>query len=429
MRGGVGRRVDCVAALTLGSLFDGIGGFPLAAKRVGIKPVWASEIEPFCVSVTKRHFPEMLHLGDIRGINGAEIEPVDIITFGSPCQDLSVAGKREGLEGKNSSLFYEAIRIIREMREATNGRYPTFAVWENVPGAFSSNQGRDFAAVLSALVGTKVDLPAGVRRWTSAGVAFGPQGQAAWRVLNAQFWGVPQRRRRIFVVADFRGQRAGQILFEPQGVPGDIEEGRKTREKITGGVEKGAGRSRGDGTELIAPEVAACLTTGTGIRFDAETETFITVRTFAIRTAQTSSNGWGVSEEVAYTLDLANGQAVAEVAAVDVRNLFMVAMPKVAGTLMASGAGLSRPAGMANETDFLVPQVAVCLNYQNPVRIGYRVRRLTPVECERLMGFPDGWTEGGSDTARYRALGNSVAVPCVEWIMRRIVEVVSGRME
>lgn len=409
MCGGVGRRVDCVAVLTLGSLFDGIGGFPLAAKRVGIKPVWASEIEPFCVSVTKRHFPEMLHLGDIRGINGAEIEPVDIITFGSPCQDLSVAGKREGLDGKNSSLFYEAIRIIREMREATNGRYPIFAVWENVPGAFSSNQGRDFAAVLSALVGTKVDLPAGVRRWTSAGVAFGPQGQAAWRVLNAQFWGVPQRRRRIFVVADFRGQRAGQILFEPQGVPGDIEEGRKTREKITGGVEKGAGRSRGDGTELIAPEVAACLTTGTGIRFDAETETFITVRTFAIRTAQTSSNGWGVSEEVAYTLDLANGQAVAEVAAVDVRNLRET--PELSGTLQAKSSG------------------GYSLNYQNPVRIGYRVRRLTPVECERLMGFPDGWTEGGSDTARYRALGNSVAVPCVEWIMRRIVEVVSGRME
>lgn len=409
MCGGVGRRVDCVAVLTLGSLFDGIGGFPLAAKRVGIKPVWASEIEPFCVSVTKRHFPEMLHLGDIRGINGAEIEPVDIITFGSPCQDLSVAGKREGLEGKNSSLFYEAIRIIREMREATNGRYPIFAVWENVPGAFSSNQGRDFAAVLSALVGTKVDLPAGVRRWTSAGVAFGPQGQAAWRVLNAQFWGVPQRRRRIFVVADFRGQRAGQILFEPQGVPGDIEEGGKTRERITGGVEKGAGRSRGDGTELIAPEVAACLTTGTGIRFDAETETFITVRTFAIRTAQTSSNGWGISEEVAYTLDLANGQAVAEVAAVDVRNLRET--PELSGTLQAKSSG------------------GYSLNYQNPVRIGYRVRRLTPVECERLMGFPDGWTEGGSDTARYRALGNSVAVPCVEWIMRRIVEVVSGRME
>lgn len=138
--------------MRLGSLFDGIGGFPLAAQRCGIDPVWASEIEPFPIEVTKRHFPDMVHLGDVTQINGAEIEPVDIITFGSPCQDLSIAGKREGLEGDRSGLFYHAMRIIREMRIATNGQYPTFAIWENVPGALSSNKGKDFIAVVNSFV-------------------------------------------------------------------------------------------------------------------------------------------------------------------------------------------------------------------------------------------------------------------------------------
>ena len=126
--------------LTLGSLFDGIGGFPLAAQRCGIKTVWASEIEPNCVEITKRHFPRMIHLGDITKINGGEIPPVDIISFGSPCQDLSTAGKQKGLSGERSRLFLDAVRIIYEMRRATNGRYPTFLIWENVSGAFNSNE-------------------------------------------------------------------------------------------------------------------------------------------------------------------------------------------------------------------------------------------------------------------------------------------------
>jgi len=137
--------------MTLGSLFDGIGGFPLAATGQGIRPVWASEIEGVPVSITKRHFPEMRHLGDITRINGAEIEPVDIITFGSPCQDLSVAGRRAGLGGGRSGLFLEAVRIIKEMRGATDGTHPAYAVWENVPGAFTGNRGEDFRTVVQEI--------------------------------------------------------------------------------------------------------------------------------------------------------------------------------------------------------------------------------------------------------------------------------------
>ena len=150
--------------MTLGSLFDGSGTCPLAAAMCGITPVWASEIEPYPIRVTQKNFPRMKHLGDITQINGAEIEPVDIVTFGSPCQDLSIAGMQKGLiDGKRSNLFFEAIRIIKEMRKATHGKYPRYAVWENVPGAFSSNQGRDFLAVLRAFVeaagGDGVDVP------------------------------------------------------------------------------------------------------------------------------------------------------------------------------------------------------------------------------------------------------------------------------
>ena len=138
--------------LTLGSLFDGSGGFPLGGLLAGITPVWASEIEPFPIRVTTKRLPFMKHYGNISAMDGGRIEPVDIITFGSPCQDMSVAGRRDGLDGSRSSLFYEAVRIIKEMREATNGKHPTYAVWENVPGAFSSNKGEDFKIVLEELI-------------------------------------------------------------------------------------------------------------------------------------------------------------------------------------------------------------------------------------------------------------------------------------
>lgn len=203
--------------LTLGSLFDGIGGFPMAAALSGITPVWAAEIDPACVAVTRRHFPDMLHFGDVSGIDGAKIPPVDIITFGSPCQDLSVAGKRAGLDGARSGLFLEAIRIIYEMREATHGVYPTFLVWENVPGAFSSRNGRDFQTVLGEITKTDIPMPAS-GRWANAGVVRSGGVCVAWRVLDVQYWGVPQRRKRIYLVGSFGDNSAEKILFKPDRV-------------------------------------------------------------------------------------------------------------------------------------------------------------------------------------------------------------------
>ena len=172
--------------LTLGSLFDGIGGFPYAASFYGIRPLWASEIVPECVSVTKKHFPDMEHFGDITKLHGGDLPPVDIITFGSPCQDLSVAsGKRLGLAGERSGLFLEAVRIIREMQEATNGEYPKFALWENVPGALSSSSRRDFKAVLEAFTEAEVPMP-GSGRWANAGMVRGRGADLAWCVYDAQ---------------------------------------------------------------------------------------------------------------------------------------------------------------------------------------------------------------------------------------------------
>lgn len=208
--------------LTLGSLFDGSGTFPMMAMLSGIVPVWKSEIEPFPIAVTEKRLPFVKHLGDINSVNGAEIEPVDIITFGSPCTDLSVAGKRQGLNAERSGLFFQAIRIIKEMRGATNGKYPRFAVWENVTGAFSSNGGEDFRCVLEEFCKIKdADLSVPKpEKWTKAGEIMGENFSVAYRTFDAQYWGVPQRRMRVYLVADFDGGCASKILFESEGGTG-----------------------------------------------------------------------------------------------------------------------------------------------------------------------------------------------------------------
>ena len=208
--------------LTLGSLFDGSGTFPMMAMLSGIVPVWKSEIEPFPIAVIEKRLPFVKHLGDINSINGAEIEPVDIITFGSPCTDLSVAGKRQGLNAERSGLFFQAIRIIKEMRGATNGKYPRFAVWENVTGAFSSNGGEDFRCVLEEFCKIKnADLSVPKpEKWTKAGEIMGEKFSVAYRTFDAQYWYLPQRRARIYLVADFDGGCASKILFESEGVSG-----------------------------------------------------------------------------------------------------------------------------------------------------------------------------------------------------------------
>ena len=208
------------------SLFSGSGGFELAATLCGIHPVACSEVEPYPIAVTRSRFPHMKHLGNVSNVNGAEIEPVELVTFGSPCQSLSVAGKQEGLkhsdlgddETTRSGLFMEAVRIIKEMREATNGLYPTFVLWENVPGAFSSNRGDDFRIVLEELikiVEPSATVPAPEKGgWPYADAYVGDGWSLAYRTLDAQYHGTPQRRRRIYLVADFRGERAAEILFE-----------------------------------------------------------------------------------------------------------------------------------------------------------------------------------------------------------------------
>lgn len=256
----------------LGSLFDGIAGFPLVGQMYGIEPVWASEIEEAPIRITKRHFPKMKHLGDITAINGAEIEPVDIITGGSPCQDLSVAGNQKGIskhcpecgytisadsdvlecpkcgaeiEFTRSGLFMEQIRIIKEMREKTNGKYPRFVIWENVRGAFSSNNGNDFFCVLREFCDLLGEELPSLRppQWTTAGEILGTSGSLAWRTFDAQYWGVPQRRSRIYLVTDFGGQRAGEILFKSESLRRHSPQGEVPWKRTSGKTEGGTGRT------------------------------------------------------------------------------------------------------------------------------------------------------------------------------------------
>ena len=258
-------------SLTLGSLFDGSGGFPLGGLLAGITPLWASEIEPFPIRVTTKRLPSVKHLGDISAVDGAEIDPVDIITFGSPCTDMSVAGKRAGLGGQQSCLFYQAIRIVKEMRCATDGKYPRFIVWENVPGAFSSNKGEDFKAVLEAVCSVKdesISVPGPPKgKWANAGSIVADGFSLAWRVFDSQFWGIPQRRKRIYLVADFAGGSAGKVLFESEGVSGYSAEGFRAWQGAAGGAADRAGAAGG-----------ICLNDQGGQRMDVTDDVTCTLR-------------------------------------------------------------------------------------------------------------------------------------------------------
>lgn len=235
-----------VKELTLGSLFDGIGGWQIAAVRASIQPVWSSEIKKFPMEVTKKWFPKTKQLGDITKIDGASIEPVDIICAGSPCQDLSIAGNRAGLAGERSGLFVKSIEIFRAMREATGGEKPRWFVWENVPGAFSSHQGEDFRTVLEQIGQADIPVPQS-HKWAQAGMVRTEAADICWRVLDAQYWGVPQRRKRIFLVADFgerRERRAGEVLFDTEGMCGNPAEG------------GASGETAADATESCAPKTS-----------------------------------------------------------------------------------------------------------------------------------------------------------------------------
>ena len=459
--------------LTMGSLFDGVAMFPLAAERNGIKAVWASEIEKFPIAVSKHHFPDMKHLGDVCIINGAEIEPVDIITFGSPCQNLSVAGKRAGLAGEQSGLFSQAIRIIREMRVATNGEYPKYCIWENVFGAFSSNKGQDFLQVLQELAETEIPIPRSDKNgkiiWSNAGVVRTNDREISYRLLDGQYWGVAQRRKRIFLVTSFGKKCAGEILLIEKSLPWYFAESGETREGVAGSAGDGV-----KGTEYL-----------TG--WDCQEKRIFTDRGVAptISGSGGGSGGRTMAGYLAQTITFRDtaGTLRANAGAPKHESDWekLVVHPKVAGTLCSSGAGMNRPAGQGNETDlvFVIQSATMSgekkqnglgvsdgpcytldcradhavahavdvrnlyeteelsgtlqskqtggysLNYQNPVRVGYAVRRLMPIETERLMSMPDNWTNipGASDTARYKAIGNSLVMNIAEWIFSQIVNI------
>ena len=337
-----------------GSLFSGIGGMDLAFEQAGFTVAWQVEIDRAANKILAKHWPGVTRYGDIQDVAPEELAPVDVIVFGSPCTDLSVAGKRAGLKGEQSGLFYEAIRIIR-------GVGPSLALWENVPGAFSSNGGRDFGAILTA--------------FRASGVH-----ECAWRVLDAQYFGVAQRRRRVFLVADFRGDRATQILFERASVSGDSpprrSPGQVAPSLLAGGA--GANRPAGIGSE------SDCLVGDTAVAFDVRN----------LREGEAVSGTLQAKSTGGTSLNFINP----------------VCIPTLAHTLTArmdsseDGSGRGTP---------VVP-------------VGMMVRRLMPIEAERLQGLPDGWTrwdaEGNElpDSARYRMIGNSVAVPVVQWIAERM---------
>ena len=310
----------------LGSLFDGSGGFPLAGSLCGIEPVWAAEVEPYPIAVTRSRFPSMKHLGSVTDVHGGEIEPVDIITFGSPCQDLSVAGKRAGLkheangdeETTRSGLFMEAVRIIKEMREATNGEYPGFALWENVPGAFSSNKGEDFRTVLEELV--RIVEPNAVMPevpkagWPYADSYCGDGWSLAYRVFDAQYWGVPQRRKRIYLVADFGSERAGEILFEREGVRGDSAESGEAREGTADDAEGSAGGSSFFEPRSLMEENWSKQNIKNALRAEASKSSHVVVCSF-MGGQGFKAGGIGYSEKVSPTLKsvLSGGNTVPDV--------------------------------------------------------------------------------------------------------------------
>lgn len=429
--------------MTLGSLFDGSGTCPLAATMCGITPVWASEIEPYPIRVTKKNFPEMQHLGDITKINGSEIEPVDIVTFGSPCQDLSLAGKQKGLiEGKRSNLFFEAIRIIKEMRHATHGKYPRYAVWENVPGAFSSNKGRDFLAVLRAFVeaagGRDADVPEPERKgksdrlaWRNAGCIVGEGYSIAWRVLDAKYWGVPQRRKRIYLVADFGGQRAGEILFKREGLRGNFAQSRAARKETAADAVGSLGGSCGtvyamQGNGIDRADTVGC--NGKGWREDTVDRPAVVYSADCrnMRLNEEISGTLQAKENGGYSLNYQNPVVY------DARgNGDGQIVPTLTGdhecrvtdyTALVIGNGQLNQILMSDTAGTLN-----CMHDQQAVLLKrlwhYIVRRLTPLECCRLQGFPDWWEDGvgGSDSARYKMWGNGMALPCVLYVMEGIV--------
>ena len=353
--------------LTLGSLFSGSGGFELGGELAGIKPVWASEVEPFPIAVTRKNFPEMKHLGDVCKINGADIEPVDIVTFGSPCQSLSTAGIKDGLrQGSKSSLFFQAIRIIKEMREKTNGKYPKYAVFENVRGALWCSGGEDFRRILTefcSVVRPDIAIPK-PDKWNSAGCIMADDFSIAWRLLDASGWGVPQRRKRIYLVADFAGQSASKILFEPEGLRWDSLKGEAPWQRNTTDIEDGSRKASGV-TDALTIESHP-----SDSRVKLKTDDICQSLCARMGTGGNNVPLVGVPVDSCYDVRITTD-----------------------GTCKAS----SRANIYQTDTSRTIEAVKQDPNSNYGglaiVHKDYRVRRLTPTECARLQGFPDGWCD------------------------------------
>lgn len=395
--------------LTVGSLFSGIGGLDLGFERAGMTVAWQCEIDKAASTVLARHWPDVPNMGDVRDV-GHGTPSVDVVVGGFPCQDVSVAGRRAGLDGERSGLWFEFRRIVGDLR-------PRWVVVENVPGLLSSNGGRDFAVILRGLV----ECGYGV----------------AWRVLDAQYFGVAQRRRRVFLVGSFGNGRAAQVLFERESLPGDTPPRREAGARVARSLANGSVSS--------------------GHRYDPNGEEYVTVG------YGESGQGWwrdGVgplraegenrpsrpSSLIAHTLRTPGAQASEDGTGrgvplvIDGRNGTL--QDDIATTLQACGLGAGR-GGNPNATPLIAtfdPRNVTSAANRTRVEPGlpantlhqgglsvihHGVRRLTPRECERLMGFPDDWTAIQSDSARYRQLGNAVAVPVAAWIARRIVAVES----
>lgn len=417
--------------IKLGSLFSGSGGFELAGQRSGITPVWASEIAPFPTLVTYRRFPDMEHYGDVSKIDGAGVPEVDVVTFGSPCQDLSVAGQGKGLTGSRSGLFFEAIRIIKQMRTASCGRYPRFAVWENVPGALYSNKGADFYEVLGQIVSVANEEAASELprpgKWSQAGAIVDYGFSLAWRVLDAQYFGLPQRRKRIYLVTDFADQSAPEILFERQG----------------------------ESEPSCSVEEAGQAVAGKAEESPRELGSAYAVRMRAGKPG--GGKGALVQTNLSGTIGCGNDQVLFVPAAFGFNSIHLERNNPYRSF------GVELNVSKTLDTSGLSP---TCNQGGVAVVEGTDIRRLTPTECARLQGFPDWWTDdlaidgpsedeldfwvgvhGTWDKARglkktktpaqvakwlknpvsdrqlYSLWGNAVAVPCAHFVLSRLAQI------
>lgn len=407
------------------SLFSGVGTFDHGFHLAGWETVHLCEWDPKAREVLSARFPGVPISPDVCEINGADLPDAELIMFGSPCQDLSVAGKRAGLAGEKSGLFTEAIRIIKEKREATNGRYPAFALWENVPGALSSNGGRDFSAVIHAF------LDSGAR-------------DCCWRVLDAQFFGVPQRRRRIFLVADFGGERAREVLFEPESVPGHPQASRNERQDAP--APAGRRAAGGDRTPDAIDVRNLRMQGGLSGTLQAKNQgghslnyinPVVTPQpAWEPARALLSKSGWrgdGESDHEVVTLAIPSGIAstlTTEEAQRSPRgdgsdNLVVAALPVLSFQQNSmTGRGTL---GVDEQTTVLRPVKPQEDHQMIALPPAYAVRRLTPEETEALQGMPRGWTAlpGMADSHRYRFMGNGGAAPVLRWIGERMKAVLA----